>query len=126
TSKRGTALVDPQLAQNAPEIVALALALEKRRSVAAGGLWGSSQALCLAALARRVQGPWLAIVSTEAEAQALLEDLEQFATSAAWLCARAESGQRKAGDIDSDALRERLQVAQRIAGPPERRPRMLI
>jgi hypothetical protein len=33
-----------------------------------------------AALARRLQGPWLAVVSTEAEAQALLEDLEQFAT----------------------------------------------
>ncbi|MEO6709503.1 MAG: DEAD/DEAH box helicase, partial [Planctomycetota bacterium] len=125
-ARRAGALVDPLLAQHAPEIEALALALEKRRSVAAGGLWGASQALCLAALALRVQGPWLAVVSTEAEAQALVEDLEQFATRAALLCARADGSARKPADIDSDALRERLQVAQQIAGPPERRPRLLV
>ncbi len=123
---RAPALVDPQLAQRAPEIEALAIALETRRSVAAGGLWGASQALCLAALALRVQGPWLAVVSTEAEAQSLALDLEQFATRAVFLCARADSSSRKGAEIDSDALRERLQVAQQLAGPPEHRPRLLV
>ncbi|HUR26643.1 MAG TPA: CarD family transcriptional regulator, partial [Planctomycetota bacterium] len=121
-----TALVDPQSLQQAPQIAALARLLEQRRTVAAGGLWGASQALCLAALALRAQGPWLAVVSTEAEARAFVEDLENFGATAALLCARSESGQRKAADVDADALRERLQVAQQIAGPPERRPRLIV
>src|SRR5688572_9162552 len=120
------ALVDPRAALRAPQIEALTRALQERSQVAAGGLWGASQALCLAALSRRLQGPWLAIVSSEAEAQALVEDLQMFDTAATHLPARADAGGRKPGEIDWDALRERLQVAQELAGPPERRPRLLV
>src|SRR5690349_23756788 len=91
-TRRPAAVVDPQSAQRAPEIEALAALLEQRRNVAAGGLWGASQSLCLAALALRVQGPWLAVVSTEAEARAFAEDLESFGAGAALLCARADAG----------------------------------
>ncbi len=125
-SSTPTALADAALALRSSDLELVAAALEKRREVRAGGLWGAAQALCLAALTRRLQGPWLAVVSTESEAQALLEDLEQFGVSAAWLPARGDSGAARSTGTDYDALRERLQVAQQIAGPPERRPRLLV
>jgi len=123
---REPALVDPQWAANAPEIEALARKLEQQRTVGAGGLWGASQALCLAALARRLQGPWVALVSSEAEGAALREDLESFGTQAALLPARSDTLARKSSEIDVDALRERMRTAQDLAGAPERRPRLLI
>src|SRR5687768_13160767 len=76
------------------ELDKIAAALDSRRKVAAGGLWGSSQALVLAALSTRAQGPWIAIASTEAEAEAFVEDLEAFGAQPALLAAR-EAGATK-------------------------------
>ena len=89
--------------------------------VAAGGLWGSSQALALGALARRHPTPIVALVSTELEAEGFVADLEALGCDATLLPAREESAQQ-----DPDAVRARLQVAQRLAGPPERRPRLVV
>ncbi len=126
SSGREAALFDAQLALRAAELEALATTLENRREVTAGGLWGASQALCLAALSRRLQGPWLAVVSSEPEAQALVEDLQQFATEALWLPSRGEGGAQRGNAVDFDALRDRLQVAQQLAGAPAQRPRLLV
>jgi transcription-repair coupling factor (superfamily II helicase) len=95
--------------------------------VHAGGLWGSSAAYVLAALTRRAQGPWVVLASTEAEAEALLSDLAAFGAEALLLPDRETIGARRAdAAADPESVRERLLVAQRITGPPERRPRLLV
>lgn len=91
-----------------------------------GGLWGSSQAMVLATLEKRLQGPLLAITSSEDEAQSFAGDLEVFGARPTWLPAREQAAARGAGAVDMDSLRDRLQVAQRLAGPPEARPRLLV
>jgi transcription-repair coupling factor (superfamily II helicase) len=127
-----SALVDAGALPSHPGLEQLLQALRTRESVAAGGLWGASQALILASLCRRAQGPWLALVSTEAEAEAFVEDLEAFGAEPALLAAREETvhGSREPGrrtaEVDVDSVRRRLQVAQELAGAPERRPRLIV
>src|ERR1700741_4511883 len=120
--KPARALVDPQLALRSAGLEAGGRGLETQASAAAGGLWGAAQPLCLAALTLRLQGPWLAVVSTEAEAFGLALDLEQFGVAAVTLPSRGETGARAGRDVDSDALRERLLAAQRLAGGPPAGP----
>ena len=115
-------LCDPERALASGEFELLARTLERRRALAVGGLWGASQALCLAVLSRRLQGPWLALVSTEAEGVALASDLEQFGAPALRLASRGD-GARGQDDL---ALRERLITAQILCGPPAERPRLLV
>jgi transcription-repair coupling factor len=112
-------LCDPERALASGEFELLARTLERRRALAVGGLWGASQALCLAVLSRRLQGPWLALVSTEAEGVALASDLEQFGAPALRLASRGD-GARGQDDL---ALRERLITAQILCGPPAERLR---
>jgi transcription-repair coupling factor (superfamily II helicase) len=119
-------LVDARALPPLDELGRLADELSARRDVTAGGLWGSSQALILALLATRVQGPWIVIASTEAEAEAFSEDLAAFGAESAMLAARDGGGGRGDSELDLDAVRRRLVVAQELAGPPERRPRMLV
>ena len=71
-----------------PELEKLARALERERSVLAGNLWGSSQALVLAWLVARAQGPWVVVTSGEAEAQGFADDLASFGADPTWLPAR--------------------------------------
>ena len=93
----------------------------------AGGLWGSSQAYLLASLGRRVPNPLLALASTETEAEILADDLEAFGAEPALLPARETQGARRSErPADPDSVRRRLQVAQRLSGPPERRPRLVV
>jgi transcription-repair coupling factor (superfamily II helicase) len=95
--------------------------------VHAGGLWGSSAACVLAALTRRAQGPWVVLASTESEAEVLVDDLAAFGAPALLLPDRETMGSRRVdAAADPDSVRERLQVAQRITGPPERRPRLIV
>ncbi|MCZ6597318.1 MAG: transcription-repair coupling factor [Planctomycetota bacterium] len=100
-----------------------ALGSEERTS--AGGLWGSSQAFVLTGLLARAQGPWVVIVSTEAEAEVLADDLFAFGAEPTLFPARETTG-RGGTQPDPDSIRRRLQVAQRLSGPPERRPRLLV
>ncbi len=99
--------------------------LHAERGVIAGGLWGSSQALVLAALATRAQGPWLVVCSTEVEAETFADDLRAFGAEVASMPARDPYARRGHAQADLDAVRGRLQVAQRLAGPPQRRPRAI-
>jgi transcription-repair coupling factor (superfamily II helicase) len=92
------------------------------RSVAAGNLWGSSQALLVAGLARRLTQPLVVMTSSDQEAQAFESDLATFGAAAQFLPAR--SGSASSGDVES--VRQRLRVAQTLAGPKERRPRLLV
>ena len=107
-----------------PRFQELAHAVSAGGEVHAGSLWGSSQALVLAGLTRCAQGPWLALTSTHAEAEALTCDLDAFGTEALLLPARG--GDESARNVDADAVRERLRLAQALAGPPERRPRLVV
>jgi len=91
---------------------------------AAGGLWGASQSFVLAGLMDRLDAPWVILCSKEDEAELFAEDLAAFGVASTLFPAR-ETGTLSAG-ADMDAVRGRLQVAQRLAGPAERQPRVLI
>ena len=112
---------DASFAAPLAEIDLLCERLHSERRASVGGLWGSSQALLLAELDRRGQGPWLVTVSTDAEAEAFAEDLAQFG-SEPFLCP-ALGGPKGA---DAEAMRARLELAQRLAGPQEARPRLIV
>ncbi len=122
-------VLDPASLDGDAELRALVEALHEEREVAAGALWGASQALVLAALLKQAQGPWLVLASTEADAELFADDLAAFGARAEILPSRESSGARAGGPVvhaDPDQIRRRLQVAQRMAGPPERRPRLLV
>ncbi len=122
-----TSVVFDASTTSSPELERLASALERSRAVTAGNLWGSSQALVLAWLASRAQGPWVVVTSGEAEAQGFADDLAAFGADPVWLPAREGVGTAlRTGEADLAGLRARLQVAQRLAGPPELRPRMIV
>ncbi len=122
-----SALLEPSVLDGDDAFERLAGAVSPGRVVSAGALWGSSQALVLAALSRRLQGPWLVLVSTETEADVFADDLAAFGVECASFPARESySSGRDRAHADPDSVRNRLQVAQRIAGPPERRPRLIV
>ncbi len=98
----------------------LVRAIERSRDVAAGNLWGASQALILANLARRVRGPWLAVCSSELEVDALADDLQAFGLDPFVLPAREEGG------TGGDGVRARLGFAQTMAGPADRHPSFVL
>jgi len=100
-------------------------AAPRGRRAGAGGLWGASQALALAALVREGAGPWLVIASTEAEAEQVADDLAVLGLEPTAFPAR-ETYSGRGAHADPESIRRRLQVAQRLAGPPERRPRLLV
>ena len=104
-----------------PWLEDLAAHVQSASRVAAGGLWGSSQALALGALARKHPTPIVALVSTELEAEGFHADLLALGCDATLLPAREEGAKQ-----DPDAVRARLQVAQRLAGPTENRPRLCV
>ena len=102
-----------------PEVQRVARAVESAPSVAVGGLWGSSQELMLAALTRHLDQLFVAVTSSEPEAQTFAEGLVLAGVDACVFAARAEMPGRRA-EVDPDTVRERLQVAQRLAGPRAR------
>ncbi|MBK7875046.1 MAG: transcription-repair coupling factor [Planctomycetes bacterium] len=109
-----------------PDFERLLAAVGARQHVGAGNLWGSAQALVLALLAERAQGPWIAVTASDAEAEAFVDDLEAFGARATWLPARDPHGKGGTAHADLDLVRRRLQVAQQVGGPPERRPRLVV
>jgi len=94
------------------------------RTVSAGNLWGSSQALVLSALVTHAQGPWVVVTSSDAEAESFLDDLATFGAEGVWFPAREEG--RQSFGTDLELVRQRLQLAQRLAGPAERRPPLIV
>ncbi len=116
-------LLDPAALATLPELEALCARLASSRQVSAGNLWGSSQALIVAALAARLADPLLVVASTDAEARVLLDDLASFGLRAELLPPR-EGG--RAGSVDPESLRRRLAVARAFAAPPRERPRALV
>ncbi len=110
---------DPcELLAELEELRDVAAGLAAGRGARVGNLWGASQPLFLRTLELNAPGPWLALVATELEAEALAEDLGAYGAESFRLPAR-ESG-------SVDAVRERLRLAQALAGPPERRPRLIV
>jgi len=99
-------------------------ALHARRESAVGGLWGASQALLLSWLTRRTAGPWLAVLATDSQARAFADDLAVFGTEAAFFPSR--EGKDGASAADADLVRARLELVQRLGGPPQERPRVLV
>lgn len=100
------------------------------RQLQIGGLWGAAQAFVAAAVYRAWQAranedappeTWALVVSSEGEADLLIDDLELFGLSAARFPAR-ETG----GDSEASVIRARLEMTQRLAGPVESRPRILV
>ena len=116
--------IDPAALDRSKAFQRLVELHHEQRTLSVGNLWGSSQAYVLAALTRHAQGPWLVVLSTETEAELFAEDLATFGAEATLFPARESGG--PSGGVDPDSLRERLQVAQRLCGPPERRPRLVV
>ena len=108
-----------------PSLAWVERALEERQQVSVGGLWGSSQALMLAALAARRRTMLLVITASDSEAESFAADLEAFGAEPLLLPSR-DGGGRRPGDVDVDSVRQRLQVAQRLAGPRAQQPRILV
>ncbi len=104
-----------------PELERAAKALGAGKAYSLGGLWGSSQALALANLvqcAPKAEGPWLAVASSDAEADAFAGDLNAFGLRAGWLPAR--------DGADAGAIRARLDLAQRMLRPGAERPDLVV
>jgi transcription-repair coupling factor (superfamily II helicase) len=101
--------------------------LERHGDAGVGGLWGSSQALLVAALAQVRQEPFVICCSTEVEARQFADDLRFFGAEPVWFPARTSfsTGAGRA-HADLEGVRTRLQVAQKLVGPPEGRPRLLV
>ncbi len=125
--KQERSALGPAALEGMEAFARLAAAVSKRAEVHAGGLWGSSQAMVLAALVERSGEPFVVICSSEAEARAFADDLEAFGAEPAWLPARESfSTGSSTAHADLENMRQRLQVAQRLVGPPEGRPRLLV
>jgi transcription-repair coupling factor (superfamily II helicase) len=108
------------------ELGAIESALRSKPVVSIGGLWGSAQALVLAALVQRSNAPWVAVVASESEAESLALDLELFGAAPVRFPARDASSRGKLDGADFDTVRQRLEVAQRLGGPAAGRPRLLV
>jgi transcription-repair coupling factor (superfamily II helicase) len=106
-------------------VARLAAELAPSRSLVAGNLWGSSQALVVAALHARRAQPFLVVCANESEAEAFADDLTSLALTPLALPARESSVLGRA-HADPEALRGRLQAAQLLSGPKERRPRLVV
>jgi transcription-repair coupling factor (superfamily II helicase) len=107
----------------------IAAALQSQRSLAVGGLWGSSQALLLAALTRAEgapRGPIVAVLATDAEAESFAADLATFGLEVALFPSREAGAGRRPAEVDLESLRLRLQVARSLSGPPAQRPRAIV
>jgi transcription-repair coupling factor (superfamily II helicase) len=120
------ASLDAHALEGSARVAELRRALGPGRRVAAGNLWGSSQALLLAALVSEDPGPWLVTCSNELEAEAFADDLVTLGLEPLMFAEREDGGPGARGNVDPESLRARLQAAQRLAGPPERRPRLVV
>ncbi|MEW6072126.1 MAG: transcription-repair coupling factor [Planctomycetota bacterium] len=118
--------IDPRELERSPTFQELVARAARERRLAAGNLWGSSQTMVAAALAASGQGPWLLIAATETEAELAVEDLAAFGLEATVLPARESYSSTGTIHADPEAIRRRLQAAQRLSGPPERRPRLVV
>jgi transcription-repair coupling factor (superfamily II helicase) len=87
-----------------------------------GGTWGSASALAVAALLRAARGSGanptgtlVVVLPHAAEAEAFLDDLALFTTTAAALLPAAENPGEDAGDTEDPAVAARLAVVKRLA-----------
>ncbi len=123
--------LDPILLEASGRWAELSELTRSRRALALGGLWGSSQAVLLAALVKSSQDPWLVVLSNDAEAETFADDLATLGVVPALFPARESyaSSDRRSGTrahADPGSIRARLQTAQLLAGPAEKRPRVLV
>jgi transcription-repair coupling factor (superfamily II helicase) len=117
--------LDPGLLARSAFVERAREGLAGRGSVAAGNLWGSSQALFLASLVvREGQRPFLVVCSNTTEAEAFAEDLATCGIASLAFPARESSALGR--EAEPESLRLRLSAAQILAGPRERRPRVLV
>ncbi|MFT5284822.1 MAG: transcription-repair coupling factor (superfamily II helicase) [Planctomycetota bacterium] len=124
SEERPAAVIEPAELDGSARFEELLAKVAAGRPADAGGLWGSSQSWVLGNLMRRVERTWVIVCSKEDEAEIFADDLAAFGIETTVFPAR-ETGTLTAG-ADMDAVRGRLQVAQRLAGPAERRPPILV
>ena len=124
-AREGTPTLDLALLDSSPSFRRLIELVHTERRICGGSLWGSSQSFVLASLMRHAQGPWVVCLSTETEADLFHDDLVNLGVEAARFPARESTGAGADG-VDPESVRGRLQVAQLLAGPPDRRPRVLV
>jgi transcription-repair coupling factor (superfamily II helicase) len=120
------AALDPAAVAELDDLARLDGRLKRGSRLEVGGLWGSSQALLLAALQSRRERKLLCVLSTDAEAEAFCGDLETCGLSPTLLPSREAGGPAGARTAEPAALRARLSVARALSGPPDQRPRVLV
>ncbi|MEE8467201.1 MAG: DEAD/DEAH box helicase, partial [Planctomycetota bacterium] len=121
-------VIDAAGLQELDDVLRVEELLEERGHASIGNLWGSAQALVLAALAlrpRQLGRAVLVVTSSENESAAFADDCLAFGLAARQFPARESRGKRgAAGDVE--AVRSRLQITQALAGPEADRPRVLV
>ena len=116
----------PALLTTSASLARLSDGLRGRRAIAAGNLWGSSQALVLATLAGSDDSrTFLVVCANQSEGEAFGEDLATLGVQALVFPAREVSA-LGGKSVEPESLRQRLQAAQVLAGPRARRPRVVV
>ena len=130
TGGEAGAALDPALLAGDEVYARLVERIRSEPETAVGNLWGSSQALTLAGLVGAAQGPWLVCASTDAEAELVVDDLRCCGLDPMLFPARESYSGSGSGlgsaHADPEVVRRRLQGAQRLSGPPDRRPRVVV
>ncbi len=121
-----SAALDPAEVAGWPELDRLAQLFSDRGAVDAGGLWGSAQALVVAALVAARPAEVVCCLATDAEAESFAADLAAFGALATVLPSREAGGPPLARRAEPAALRSRLAAARALCGPREERPRLLV
>ncbi len=124
----GGVVPDSAVVRATPEFEALAERVRRSTGgdrLSVGGLWGASQAWVLDALTKVSGEPWLVLLSDDTEAERFVVDLETLGARPVLFPAR-ETGFGGPRSTDPESIKGRLQVAQLFAGPPERRPRLVV
>jgi len=124
--RAASAGLGPDLLAGVADLERLETLLDERAEVEIGGLWGSSQALLVSALAARRATMLVCLLSNDAEAEAFAGDLEACAARPMLLPSREAGGPPGARLAEPAALRQRLGLARALAGPREERPRLVV
>lgn len=111
-----------------PELQGALEQAQQQGNCSIGNLWGSSQGLLLASALSRAPmdgEPALVVTSTEAEAEAMAEDLKSFGQGAQQFPAR-QLRARGGPSSDARSMRLRLQLVQSLGSGATDRPRVVV
>jgi transcription-repair coupling factor (superfamily II helicase) len=128
TTAERSALLDVGALPAPEELLELLDRLRRKGELSVGNVWGGAQALVVAAVAARSTEAVCVLLATDTEAEAFLADLRALGAAPTFFPAResATTRAKEGAHADADSIRQRLEFVQRIVGPPESRPRLVV